>query len=135
MAISATFIDHAKELFAPFGDIRVRKMFGGAGVYCDDLFFALLDDDAVFLKVDDETRKEFVRRGLAPFSFEMKDGARAEMNGYYAAPEEIFDDEDELRRWATMALDAAARAAKFKKKAAKKKAAAVKKESTKKSKR
>ena len=79
-------------------------------------FFALLDDDLVFLKVDDETRKEFVRRGMAPFSFEMKDGTRAEMNGYYAAPEEIFDDEDELKRWTRLALDAASRAAKFKKK-------------------
>lgn len=123
MAISASFIEHAREIFAPFGDIRVRKMFGGAGVYCDELFFALLDDDMVFLKVDDETRSEFQKRGLAPFSFEMKDGTRAEMNGYFTAPEEIFDDEDELRRWATLALDAASRAAKFKKKKAKKKAA------------
>lgn len=123
MAISASFIDHARELFAPFGEIRIRKMFGGAGVYCDELFFALLDDDAVYFKVDDDTRKDFVRRGLAPFSFEMKDGTRAEMNGYYAAPEDIFDDEDELKRWGTMALDAASRAAKFKKKPAKKKTA------------
>lgn len=119
MAISQSFIDHAKELFAPFGDIRVRKMFGGAGVYCDDLFFALLDDDMVFLKVDDETRGDFVKRGLSPFSYEMKPGERQEMSGYYAAPEEIFDDEDELKRWGTMALDAARRAAKFKKKSVK----------------
>jgi DNA transformation protein len=98
-------------------------MFGGAGVYCDDLFFALLDDDAVFLKVDDDTRKEFERRGLVAFSFEMKDGTRAEMNGYYAAPEEVFDDEDELKRWTNLALDASRRAAKFKKKPGKKKAA------------
>ncbi len=120
MAISASYIEHAREIFAPFGDIRVRKMFGGAGVYCDELFFALLDDDMVYLKVDDETRNEFQRRGLNPFSFEMKDGTRAEMTGYFAAPDEIFDDEDELRRWTTLALDAASRAAKFKKKPKKK---------------
>ncbi len=120
MAVSASFIDHAKELFQPFGEIRIRKMFGGAGVYCDELFFALLDDDMIFLKADDETRKVFIARGLDPFSFEMKDGSRAVMDGYYAAPDEIFDDEDELKRWGTMALDAASRAAKFKKKPAKK---------------
>jgi DNA transformation protein len=123
MAVSATSIDHARELFAPFGDIRVRKMFGGAGVYCDDLFFAIMDDEAIYLKVDDETRKEFKKRGLAPFSYEMKEGVRTEMTGYFAAPEDIFDDEDELKRWTTLALDAASRAAKFKKKKAKKKAA------------
>lgn len=115
MAISASAIAHAEELFAPFGDIRVRKMFGGAGVYCDDLFFAIMDDEAVYFKVDDETRKEFEQRGLRPFAYEMKDGASATMS-YYNAPEEVFDDEDELKRWTRLALDAAARAAKFKKK-------------------
>ncbi|MEZ5895102.1 MAG: TfoX/Sxy family protein [Parvularculaceae bacterium] len=114
MAISATAIDHAKELFSPFGEIRVRKMFGGAGVYCDDLFFAIMDDEAIYLKVDDETRAGFEARGLKPFVFEMKDGSSGEMN-YFNAPEDIYDDEDELRRWTTLALDAAARAAKFKK--------------------
>ncbi len=119
MAVPANFIVQAKELFAPFGDIRIRKMFGGAGVYCDDLFFAIMDDGAIYFKVDDETRKAFERRGLAPFTFEMKDGASATMS-YYNAPEEIFDDEDELRHWTTLALDAARRMAKFKKKPAKK---------------
>ena len=130
MALSSSFLDHAKELFAPFGDIRIRKMFGGAGVYCDDLFFALLDDDAVFLKVDEETRGEFEARGLAPFSYESKDGEVMVMKGYFAAPEVIFEDDDELKRWGTMALDAAGRAAKFKKKPAKKKAVSKTKRQT-----
>jgi DNA transformation protein len=122
MAISQSSIDHAKDLFAPFGDIRVRKMFGGAGVYCDDLFFAIMDGEAIYLKVDDETRAAFEARGLEPFVYEMKDGSNASMP-YYAAPEDIHDDESELKRWTTLALDAAARAAKFRKKPAKKKAA------------
>ena len=120
MAVSAHSIDHAKELFAPFGDIRVRKMFGGAGVYCDDLFFAIMDGDAIYLKVDDDTRTAFEARGLEPFVYEMKDGSNASMS-YYAAPDDIFDDEDELKRWTTLALDAASRAAKFRRKPAKKK--------------
>lgn len=122
MAISASSIDHAKDLFAPFGEIRVRKMFGGAGVCCDDLFFAIMDGETIYLKVDDETRAEFESRGLQPFIFEMKDGTSGAMS-YYNAPEDVYDDEDELKRWTTLALDAAARAAKFKKKPAKKNAA------------
>ncbi len=121
MAVSQSFIDQAEELFHPFGAIRVRKMFGGAGLYCDDLFFAIMADGAIYFKADDETRKVFVGRGLSPFTFEMKDGASASMS-YYSAPEEIFDDEDELRHWTTLALDAARRAAKFKKKPGKRKA-------------
>lgn len=114
MTVSTSFIEQAKELFQPFGDIRVRRMFGGAGVYCDDLFFAIMDDGSIYFKADEETRPAFVERGLARFTFEMKDG-RIESMSYYAAPEDIFEDEDELKRWTNLALDSAKRAAKFKK--------------------
>ncbi len=124
MAISASFLTLAKETFSAFGAIDIRRMFGGAGIYCDNLFFAILDDDAVYFKVDDVTRSAFERAGLAPFQFEMKDGSMASMS-YYNAPEGIFDDADELREWTTLALDAARRAKKLKpkkKKATKKSA-------------
>ncbi|HXI87674.1 MAG TPA: TfoX/Sxy family protein [Parvularculaceae bacterium] len=122
MAVSASFLDFAKETFAPFGVISARRMFGGAGLYCDDLFFAIVDDDAVYLKADDETRGEFEAACLAPFTYEMKNGSISSMS-YYGAPEAIFDDADALRNWTTLALDAARRAALFKKKPAGKKKA------------
>ncbi|MEX0644349.1 MAG: TfoX/Sxy family protein [Parvularculaceae bacterium] len=113
MAISASFLNLTKETFASFGTIEIRRMFGGAGVYCDTLFFAILDEDVVYFKVDDVTRGAFERAGLAPFQFEMKDGSMASMS-YYNAPESIFDDADDLREWTTLALDAARRARKLK---------------------
>ena len=122
MAVSASFLDYVKELFAPFGAISIRRMFGGAGVYCDDLFFAIVDDDVIYLKTDGQSREEFELRGLEPFTFETKDGRIASMS-YYSAPGEIFENEDELRRWTSLALDAAMRAAKLKKKPARKRAA------------
>lgn len=111
MAASASFIEYVKDLFAPFGDIIVKKMFGGAGVYCDDLFFAIIGDDDLWFKADDETRDAFSASGCERFSFEMKDGRIGEMS-YYSAPEEIFDDHDALRLWTTRALDAARRSKK-----------------------
>lgn len=115
MAITASAIEHAKDLFEPFGEVTIRKMFGGAGVYCDGLFFAILADDGVFLKADDETRLTFEREGLEPFAFEMKDGSIGIMS-YYGVPDAFYDDPEVRRRWATLALDAAMRAARFKKK-------------------
>ena len=124
MPVSASYAAFIEELLAPFGEIKIRKMFGGGGVYCDDLFFAIIGDDDLWLKVDDVTRAHFEAAGLEPFTFEMKDGRSASMS-YYNAPEEIYDDHDALKEWATRALDAASRAAKAKpkKKAAKKKTA------------
>jgi hypothetical protein len=40
------------DLFAPFGPVAVRRMFGGAGIYREGLMFALEFDGAIFLKVD-----------------------------------------------------------------------------------
>ena len=119
MPASASYSDYIADVFSPFGDITIRKMFGGAGVYCDGLFFAIIGDDDLWLKVDDVSRGEFEAKGLERFSFEMKDGRIGEMS-YYSAPEEIFDDHDALRRWGTLALDAASRAAKLKPKKPKK---------------
>ncbi len=124
MAPSASHLTHLKDLFAPFGDISIRKMFGGAGVYCDGKIFAIADDDDVWLKVDDVSRTEFESEGLKPFEIEMN-GKKGTMS-YYKPPDDIYDDEDALRRWAGLALDAAARAKKpksKKKKAPRKKTA------------
>ena len=33
------------------GSIRSRKMFGEYGLYCDDIFFAVICDDQLFIKV------------------------------------------------------------------------------------
>jgi len=110
MAASDGFITYVKEIFAPFGGISVRRMFGGAGVYCDGRMFAIIGDDDIWLKVDDENRSAFAAAGLAQFTYDMKDGSSAKM-GYHAAPEEIFDDEDELKRWTALAPEAADRAA------------------------
>ena len=122
MAPSASFLDYAKDLFSPFGEISIRKMFGGAGIYCDGAIFAIIGDDDIWFKVDDVTRAEFEAAGLHPFEVEMN-GKTGTMS-YYNAPEEIFDDNDALRHWTGLALGASARGKKpAKKKTAKKKAA------------
>ena len=129
MPPSASHLDHLKDLFSPFGVITIRKMFGGAGIYCGGAIFAIADDDDVWLKVDDVTRDEFEAAGLKPFEVEMN-GKKGTMS-YYKPPDDIYDDEDALRHWTMLALGAAARNAKLKK-AIKKKPAAKKKSAKKK---
>ena len=118
---SAAHLDYLKDLFSPFGAITVRKMFGGAGLYCDGAIFAITGDEGVWLKVDDVTREAFKAAGLQPFSYEYDNGKTGTMS-YYNAPEEVFDDHDALSHWTGLALGAAVRA----KKPAKKKKPAAK---------
>ena len=62
-------------------------MFGGAGLYHDGLFFGLIDDDALYLKVDDSNRIDFEARGKGPFR-PFPDRPEAVMN-YYEVPGEV----------------------------------------------
>lgn len=129
MAPTTSHLEHFKDLFAPFGDITIRKMFGGAGIYCDGKIFAICDstDTDIWLKVDDVTRAEFEAEGLEPFTYTFDNGKTGAMS-YYTAPQDIFDDEDALRHWTGLALSAALRAKKPAKKSSAKRS--VKKKST-----
>ena len=50
-----------KELFKPFGEVTVKRMFGGGGVYAEGLCFAIEQGGEVFLKVDELSQQ--ARRG------------------------------------------------------------------------
>lgn len=101
------FSEHLVEVFKSFGPVRARPMFGGHGVYHQDLMFGLIADDVLYLKADAQTVDQFTERGLAPFTY-VKNGKPMKMS-YYAAPEEIFDEPEAARAWATLAFGAALR--------------------------
>ena len=96
------------ERLAPLGQIRPKAMFGGFGVYCDGLFFAIVIDDQIFLKVDTTSRPEFEAAGCEPFTYVMR-GKRQSMS-YYTLPEEAVEDDLAFLGWARRGLEAALRA-------------------------
>jgi DNA transformation protein len=107
------------ELFREFGPVSVRRMFGGAGIFVDGLMIGLVSDGVIYLKADGATIPEFEREGQAPFTYATKDGAHT-LTSYWRMPERLYDDADELARWARDAHAVALRAtAKPKKKPAK----------------
>ena len=101
------FVDSLEEVFASFGSIRARKMFGGYGIYHGDLMFGLVADDVLYLKADERSVEVFSKQGLTPFVYE-KSGKIVKMS-YYTAPEEIFDDPEQAKVWAVRAFEAALR--------------------------
>jgi len=102
------FTRHLLDLLADFGAVRCRRMFGGYGVYRDELMFALVAGDTLYLKADDQLARQFRERGLAPFDY-ARGGRRISLS-YYQAPEEALEDSGELQRWAALACAAALRA-------------------------
>ena len=87
--------------------VRSRSMFGGVGLYSANVFFALIADDVVYLKVDGSTLPDFESRGLKPFRPFGDDTASMH---YYQLPEDVLEDVDALRGWAEKAIAVARRA-------------------------
>lgn len=97
------------DLFAPFGPVRIKRMFGGLGVWADDVMFALVFDGEVYARVDDGNRALFAAEECAAFSYTR--GAKVVELGYRRLPADAFDDADRLTLYAEAALEAARRKA------------------------
>jgi DNA transformation protein len=111
MARENEFVAHVRDLLAPFGEgadtIRIRSMFGGFGVFLGDTMFALIADDVLYFKVDDQTVADFQQAGAEPFSYER--GGKARQMSYYSAPDGALEDAEAVFPWAERAIGAAIR--------------------------
>jgi DNA transformation protein len=113
MAVSADYREYVLEQMGRVAPVSGRAMFGAVGIYSDGLFFALMDDGAVYLKVDDTNRAMFVDAGMGPFD---PYGDGSPLVRYYELPADLLESPDLLRPWMDAALDVARRARKGKKK-------------------
>ncbi len=93
------------DLFAEFGRIELRRMFGGEGIYANDTMFGLVVDDRIYFKTDDATRVAYVAEHCDPFTY-MKKGKRTSLS-YFAIPERLYDEPEELAAWAGKAFGVA----------------------------
>ena len=125
------FVEYVIGSLAMLGPVRAKSMFGGWGIFCDDLMFGLVADDELYLKVDTQNQPDFEAEGSEAFVFEMKNGRSGTMS-YFSAPSQCYDDNEAMLEWGQSALAAALRQRKPKKAAKKKPKTAAKKPAAKK---
>jgi DNA transformation protein and related proteins len=104
--------DFIRDLFAEFHPVTVRRMFSGAGLYCDGVMFGLIVRGTIYLKANETSIREFEREGSRPFTYTRgkASGRRTEHAlPYWRLPERLYDDPDELALWAERALVVAQR--------------------------
>ena len=59
MAARQEYVDYVAEQLQDAGRIRTKRMFGEYGLYCDDVFFAVICDDQLFVKATPQGEKAF----------------------------------------------------------------------------
>ncbi len=106
---SGAFVAHIVELLSVVGNVRAKRMFGGHGIFLDDMMFALIADDVLYLKANGQTAAAFESAGAEPFVYTGK-GKPVTMS-YWSAPDGTLDNAVDIEPWAQLAV-AAARAAK-----------------------
>lgn len=108
MTVSADYLQYVLDQLAALDHVSSRRMFGGAGLYCDELFFGLISDDTLYLRVDDSNRADYSARGAAPFR-PYADRPELSMS-YFEAPADVLEDARQLAEWARRSVRVAQRA-------------------------
>ncbi len=98
------------DLFADFGPVTIRPMFSGFGISADGTNFALALRAGLYFRADEVTIPQYEAEGSKPFQYQTR-AKTVTVNSYWQLPARLFDDTEELSRWARAALAAAQRAA------------------------
>ena len=85
------------DLFAFFGEVYVRRMFGGKGLFAADVMIGIVTGDTVYLKTDETTRAAYLAEGSDAYTFHMKRGAIA--TSFYRVPDRLYDEPEEFAEW------------------------------------
>ncbi|HEX6928346.1 MAG TPA: TfoX/Sxy family protein [Gammaproteobacteria bacterium] len=95
----ASFRDFVLEQLTGMHGLACRAMFGGHGLYADEVFFGIIHRGALYFRTDEQSRPEYERRGMRPFM----PGPRQSLKAYYEVPAEILEDPESLIEWARRA--------------------------------
>ena len=101
MSVSDNYRTYIVEQLSTLPGLSTRRMFGGLGLYSGEWFFALIDDDVLYFKVDDTNREDYTSRRMK-------------------VPEDVIEEAEDLTRWARRSVEVAQRAKKRKAPARKK---------------
>lgn len=99
MATRDSEIALASDLFADLGDIRIRRMFGGAGIYRGEVMFGLIAEGEIYLKACPDAEADFRNAGSEPFRYMAKNRAKPVELGYWRLPDDALDDPDAALAW------------------------------------
>ena len=108
MALSSSFAEYVLDQLAESGRIVSRKMFGGLGIYVDDVFCAIVgSSNRFYLRVGSKNINDLKKEAMTQFS-----GRGGAGMPYYEVPEHVLEDSAILSEWVSKARGEALRAKK-----------------------
>lgn len=96
MPITEDYLKFILDQLSEFGEVETKKMFGGVNLFKNDLMFAKIKNDRIWLKVDDTNVEDFKQKNMAQYSYG-KDNSR-KLN-FYEAPIEVIENKKAFADW------------------------------------
>ncbi|GJM29329.1 MAG: hypothetical protein DHS20C17_19640 [Cyclobacteriaceae bacterium] len=107
MAVSEDYLNYLKDQLSGFGEIEIKKMFGGLGFFKEGLMFGMVGNDSFRLKVDSTNEQDYISKGMTPYH----SGSKKKGMPYWEVPADILDSKSELCLWAKKSYEIAKSAA------------------------
>lgn len=89
--------------------VTVRPLFGSAGLYLEGRYFGLVAGGTVYFRTDDQSRQDYVDRGMAAYQPANRPRGPKTVDRNFAVPDDVLADDTMLREWALRAAEAAKR--------------------------
>ncbi|CAH1199913.1 DNA transformation protein TfoX2 [Vibrio harveyi] len=93
------------KLFETLGNIKSRSMFGGFGLFADETMFALVVNNQLHIRADQQTSSDFETQGLKPYVYKKR--GFPVVTKYYAISDDLWDTTDRLIEVAKQSLETA----------------------------
>lgn len=104
--------DAISDLFAGLGPVSIRRMFGGKGIYFDNVIIAIEIRGELMLKADAKNAPELAAAGCKQWTYTGSRHGKLVAMPYWTVPDNAVDDPDEMAVWARKAYEAGLRAGK-----------------------
>ena len=101
------FAAYVVELMSDWATVSARKMFGGHGIYCDGMMFALIIEEELFFKADVINVAQFKSEDSHPFTYRSK--TRMVEVSYWSAPRACLESPVAMSEWCQLGFAAAIR--------------------------
>lgn len=101
-----TVSHHLADLLSAWGQVEIKRMFGGMGAWRDGVFFAMVVHEEIYFKVGPEARGDYAAMGSRPFSYTTTRGGISKLkiiDGLWRVPDDVLEDPEQLIVWAQRA--------------------------------
>lgn len=96
---SNSFRDFVLEQLAALEGLRCKRMFGGYGLYCGEVFCGIIFGGRLYFKTHPDTLPEYLAYGTAVFA----PSEKQILKNYREVPVDILEDNEQLLLWAKKA--------------------------------